>query len=155
MANQALPRQLLPAPLNYTDRREPVAAIMEAARAAAGAGSATLLVICGAQGTGKTGTAVHAPYQAAGLFRGGQALAPKTWPLSTRITPSWACRPWMSARHDAIEHLINQVPGGTVDQSGQRRSSHAPAPQATNRPVSRWPRPRGPRWRIRRHRGPG
>jgi len=34
--------------LNYTDRCEPVAAIMEAARAAAGAGTATLLVICGA-----------------------------------------------------------------------------------------------------------
>src|ERR1700733_15429653 len=26
-----------------------------------------------------------------------------------RTTPSWVCRPWRSAGHDATEHLINQV----------------------------------------------
>jgi hypothetical protein len=65
---------------------------MEAARAAAGAGTATLLVICGVRGIGKTATAAHAPHLAAGLFRGGQALAPKTrpglWPCWPRPTTS-------------------------------------------------------------------
>jgi uncharacterized protein len=50
-----------PGALNYTDRREPVAAIMEAARAAAGAGTATLLVICGAGVSGHPGPLLDQP----------------------------------------------------------------------------------------------